>query len=130
MPTIVNIAALGNLNVLNNPREPSEGRRIIPATLDFTAETQFDFDLASIFNNKTFTQLQTLYVDNSLNQNDATILMRSSGQSIPVAKNTAGYYTLFANAPPKFSIISTSSAVKVGIAMMNWYVEPFTWGGF
>ena len=130
MPTVVNIPSLGNLNVLNSPREPANGRSIIPVTMDFTNETQFDFDLASAYNNKTFADLQTLYIDNSANANDITVTVRSSGQTIPVAKNTAGYYTIFANAPPKFSVVSTSSAVKVYMAMMNWFVEPITWGGF
>lgn len=130
MTTIVDINGAGILNVLSSRKEPSEGRRIIPAILDFTNETQFDFDLASQYNNKAFTLLQTVYIDNSANANDAQIVVRSSGQSIPVPKNSAGYYTVFCNAPPKISIISTSSAVKVGVALLNWFEDPYVWTGF
>ena len=119
------IGTLGIQNVLTGGM-PCEGAKVLPYVMDFSAASQYDFDLTGQYQGNQFTTLQCAYIDNSANGSSLTISMNVTNQTIVVPKNSCGYFTLVMPAPPKLSV-TTAGLVKVYMALMNFYIPPTVW---
>lgn len=123
------IGQLGQLPIFNalTGLLPCEGARALPYVADFSINTEYDFDFTLQFNQKQFTAIQGLYIDNSKNAQSVTVTcLGGTEQTIVAPPNSCGYYTLLSTSPPKFSVAS-SGAVSVFLAFLNFYVPPTVW---
>lgn len=105
---------------------PCEGAKAMPYVADFSATTEYDFDFTQQVQNKQFTTVQGLYVDNSANASSVVITVGGTNQTITVKANTCGYYTLLSTGNPSFKITS-AGGVSVPLVFLNFYVPPTVW---
>jgi len=123
---MTNVTNAGLNSVMNN-EIPCEGTKAITYTADFSLSSNFVFDLTQQFNNKQFTSLQTIYVDNSANAaNNLIVTIGTTGQTVTIPPKFVGYIPVIATNPPVISF-TTAATGKVYIALLNFYVPGQSW---
>lgn len=125
MVAVANPSGAG-LTAIPNGALPCEGTKAFPFTLDFTTTNAYLFDLTQQFNQKQFTTLQTVYIDNSNNGSRTDIVCNGTGQVISAPPFTQGYYDILQPTPQKFAVQSAGN-VAVGIQLLNFYIPPAVW---
>lgn len=115
----------GNFSVLNGST-PCEGTKAYPFNLDFTANSAYLVDLTQQYQQKQFTTLQTVWIDNKDNDNDLEIICGTTSQRIIAPGGTQGFYAMLQPSPPKFTV-QTSGSLIVNIALLNFYIPPVVW---
>jgi len=120
------IASNGSNIQSANGFQPCEGPRCLSYNLDFSAATEYDFDLTQQQQQGQFTTLQTVYIDNSSNAAALTLTVQGTNQVITWAPNTQGFVTIVSQVPAKFSI-STSGGILIAVQLMNFYIPPAMW---
>jgi hypothetical protein len=105
---------------------PCEGYRAAPFLLDFNVGADYLIDFTQPQQNKQFTTIQTVYVDNSLNTSDLVIAVEGTQQRQVVPKNTCGYFVLVAPTPTKVRL-SSSGAFVIPVQFLNYYIPPTVW---
>lgn len=115
----------GNFPTLNGSL-PCEGTKVFPFNLDFNAANAYNIDLTQAFNQKQFTTLQTVYIDNALNPSSLEIICSTTGQQIIAPPFSQGFYIMLQPSPPKFSV-QTSGVLVLEIILLNFYIPPAVW---
>lgn len=117
---------------IGNSLIPQEGPLAVCAVLNFGLSVAFLMDGESLFGSanpvSTFSQLQTIYVDNQGSDNGISIAVGGSGQFIQVKGRTQGYYQVIA--PNLLNLIITCTDVNnttAQIILLNYVVPPFQW---
>jgi hypothetical protein len=123
---MVQVAGLvGNFSTPNGSF-PCEGTKSYPVQLDFSVANGWLCDFTQQFNQKQFTTLQTVYVDNSNNPQPVIITCSGTGQVITAPAMSQGYYSLLQPTPPQLNVAS-AGAVKVTLQFLNFYIPPTVW---
>lgn len=124
---MVAVAIPGGQFPVPNGAVPCEGTKVFPFNLDFTAgKNAYSIDLTSQYNQKQFTTLQTVYIDNSNNPAILQIVCSVTGQVITAPALSQGYYAILQPSPPKL-IAQTLGGVVVLIQLLNFYIPPVVW---
>ncbi len=100
----------------------------ISFVLDFTTNTQYQLDYATLDQPNIFGVAKSLYFDNLNNNQTVTVLVEGSNQRFQIPANSAGYYRL--NSPTKTRINFTTGAaqaVTCNVAVYNFDVAPIIW---
>lgn len=105
---------------------PCSGAKCIPYNADFSANAQYDFDFSQQIQGGQIDNIQTAFVDNTLNPQNLVLTINGTSQRIQIAKNTAGYYSLLTPSLPKVSA-TTTGLVLVYFAFLNFYIPPTVW---
>ncbi len=103
-----------------------EGQKSVAITIDFNLGSTWEFDFTTLQQQKTFTTVQTVFIDNSLNNQDVVVTINSTNQRFVVANNTCGYYTLIAPPSTIVTVVSTG-LVLVNFQFLNFYIPPTIW---
>lgn len=111
----------------NNGAVPCEGTKVFPFNLDFTAVNAYLIDLTQQYQQKQFTTLQTVYIDNSNNNSILQVVCSVTGQVITAPALSQGYYAILQPSPPRLQV-QTNGGVIVTIQLMNFYIPPVVWG--
>jgi hypothetical protein len=126
---MVTNAPVGNIGIVQpqNGQLPCEGAKCVPANLNFLLNASYLVDLTPFYNNKQFTTLQTIYVDNTQNTSPLTMQIGGTGQTITVPALRGGYFPVLATVPPRV-IFSSAGAFTVFVALLNFYLPGQNWG--
>jgi len=118
--------ALPDLPVYNGC-PPLEGPKAVPFVCGFSALiTSIPIDLTLLFERKSITQIQTVFIDNSANAQEFTLTSLGTNQAIVAGANSQGYYPVLATVPPKFTA-STPGAVNVSLQFLNVPMAAAVW---
>jgi hypothetical protein len=125
---MANNVPVPNLGIIApmNGQVPCEGAKCIPASLNFATNASYLLDLTPFYQNKQFTTLQTIYVDNTQNTAALTITINGTNQTIVVPAGSGGYFPVLAMQPPKLTFASTG-AFTVFVALLNFYLPGQVW---
>jgi hypothetical protein len=116
----------GNIPALNGSL-PCEGTKVFPYILDFTGgKNAYAIDLSQQAQQKQFTTLQTVYVDNSANTAALQIICGTTGQIITCPALSQGYFAILQPMPPQFQVQTTGNLILT-IQLLNFYIPPCVW---
>jgi len=105
---------------------PPEGAKAIPIPLDFTTNATYSLDYGDLMQQRNFSMVQSLYVDNGANGSAVIIAMNGTGQSITFPANSQGYVSVLLQNPVKIDFTSAGlTAVKV--FLLNFPVAGHIW---
>lgn len=116
---------LGNFK-LPNGEMPCEGTKAFPVVLDFTAANAYLVDFTQQYQQKQFTTVQCVFIDNSENSDDLDVICQTTKAVITAPPFSQGFYTLLQPSPPVFQVQSNGNLV-VEIVFLNFYVPPTVW---
>ena len=115
----------GNFPVVNGAL-PCEGTKAFPFKLDFSATNAWLIDLTPQWQQKQFTTLQCVWMDNSLGDENLEIICDVTEQSIICPPRSQGFFELLQPVPPKF-MVQTNDTITKQIILLNFYIPPQTW---
>lgn len=126
MTTAVTNPTLNPTQGLYNALIPKEGPRVYPLSLDFSADTSFSLDLLQIVNRGYMSFIQTIFVDNSLNDEAVTITPDIAYQPLKIPPRSQGYLPILVPNQPKL-VFSSSGGVKVVVNLLNIPLPAQVW---
>lgn len=113
---------------------PCEGPKTIPILIDFSLGNTFTADLSVIQNLAFITCVETVFIDNS--QNTAPLKVSTSPntkQDLYIPAGAQAYLPILQTNPAVLTFFTTT-ALKIMVQLLNFYVPPFVWntgsGGF
>lgn len=113
------------VGIYNGPI-PREGPKCIPVALAFATNNTYTIDFTLLWNRGAITELQAVYIDNSLNGSPVSLNVNGSNQTITAPPQSQGIYPIFCPNPPKFTAQS-AGGVNVGMQFLNVPVTCLTW---
>jgi hypothetical protein len=105
---------------------PTEGPKVIPVILDFTQAEALSVDLGYQQQQLLISAIQSVFVDNSLNESPLAIVVGNNVQTLSVPGGYQGYLNVDCPNPPKF-ILSCAGGQKAKIIFQNYEVNPILW---
>lgn len=114
-----------SVGIYNGPI-PREGPKDIPISLDFSIQNTYQIDFTLIQQRGLISELQAVYIDNSLNASSVSLIVNGSNQKIVSAANSQGFYPILAPNPPKFTSQSIGG-VAVQMHFLNIPITCLTW---
>jgi len=123
---MVQMAPLQGNFVTTNGELPCEGTKALPFNLDFTVANAYLIDLTQQYNQKQFTSIQCVYVDNSLNPSPLQIIAGTTNQVTTCPPFSQGFFELLLPTPPKL-MVQTVGVLIVNIQLLNFYIPPEVW---
>ena len=113
---------------------PKGGPKAVPVSLDFGAangQAEWILDAQNMQALGRFSNLQTIWVDNSLNTQLLTITMGGSGQVLKVQPGKQGYYPVLSANPiyVVFSVPATNGTDATVIMLLNFPCPFAEWTG-
>lgn len=111
---------------VNGQLVASEGPRAVPLLLDFSTNIEYDIDLQNVEARSFISMIQSVFVDNSGSTQPVSIIMQNTGQTIIVAPNRQGYFTVLCPNPSRMSFISTGG-IMLRIFLLNFPVTNGDW---
>lgn len=120
------------LNILpqtvKNNLWPKEGPQAVPLTFDFTVANAYAVDLGIQAQQRKFSFIQTVYVDNSANAKVLTIAFDVLNQQIQVPAHMQGYFPVLVMPTPRLTVTSAGGSTAM-VFLLNFPVAPAMWAG-
>jgi hypothetical protein len=91
--------------------------------LDFTTTNAYLVDFTQQYTQKQFTTLQCVYIDNSQNLDELSVIVNGTNQTITAPPQSQGFYEVLATSSPKFNI-ETNGNLIVQVIFLNFYIPP------
>lgn len=123
---MVQMAPLQGNFTTTNGELPCEGTKALPFNLDFTVADAYLIDLTQQYNQKLFTSIQCVYIDNSLNPSPLQIICGTTNQVTTCPPFSQGFFELLLPTPPKL-MVQTIGVLVVNIQLLNFYIPPDVW---
>lgn len=121
----------GNIVPVPNMRVPLQGSQAFPMLADFTASAAIDGSFQSAFDSGEFDYCQSVYIDNSNNPGNLTLVfpgIGQRGQTIIAAPFTQGYYPCSPSMmDPRFTLAAGLGQI-VPLIFYNIPLPYFVWG--
>lgn len=116
---------------VTNSRDPTEQPIAIPLHFDFTAAETYVVDLSTMLQRGTISGIQTLYFDNSVNNQRVLVTVQGSEQRISLRAGWQGYVPVLAPQPCVFDFTCEGSTTgeDVLIELVNVPMPCFMWVG-
>jgi hypothetical protein len=110
---------------------PRGGPKCVPVPLAFVTQTGFILDLQNMQALNRFSNLQTLYIDNSGNSQILIVTVGRGGQQIKAPAGSQGYYPILASNPLNlnFSVAATSPTDTAYVFLLNVPLPSSQWVG-
>ena len=125
-PVQPNEVAVIPFEVFNGPF-PLEGPKAIPFICQFTGSIgAIPIDFTGIFQRGLITLIQTVFIDNSNNTQETTLVANGTNQTIIAPSQSQGYYNIAVTNPPRF-IVSSGGGVNVPMQFLNVAVTSSIW---
>lgn len=118
---------------VTGPMPKSEGKRAFPINLDFSVENSIDVDLQLLADQKKFSALWTLFVNNV---SDLTLTFAPFNQKYRLAADgsgaaISGFFPLALVNPPRFTAVSTPFPGNIiQLIFYNYSIKPVVWNAF
>jgi len=106
---------------------PKEGPKVVPFNFDFTVNASYDIDLQNQQTRGFITMVQTIWIDNSLNDQPLTIVFSVVGQKVKAPPRWQGYFPVMVINPPRFTVSSVGSTGSAQIGLMNVPFPAAAW---
>lgn len=104
---------------------PAEGPVTIPVARDMSAATESEIDLTQNVNDKWVSFLSGVYIDNSENTEEITLVVQGSKQSVNFPALKQGWVPLFVPNPPVFTLSQSAVGGTVRLQFVNFPVWPY-----
>lgn len=108
-PSLTNVSGQ-NIYSTINATIPTEGPKAIPQTLDFTLANTIVVDFTLAMSQGKITAIQTLWLDNSANEQPVQITVEGTAQVITFPAGAQGTIPIIAANRPKFTCVSLGNA--------------------
>lgn len=106
---------------------PIEGSQVVPLIVDFTIESPANFNLQDLQMKQKLEQVQSLFIDNSLNPAALSITSRGTGQVMTVPGFWQGYLPVLCTASnPHLSFLTTGTPT-VNVQLINAPMPAEMW---
>lgn len=106
---------------------PKEGPVALPVIYDFSGgTTSYVTDMVFIHQQGRLTMVQTLYLDNSLNNGTLTVSCSVLNQSFTLQPGAQGYFPVLCSGQVKFTV-SSAGSVNATVAYINTAISGFQW---
>jgi hypothetical protein len=127
MPTISG-NSVTPISVISQGFKP-QGNQMIPISLDFTgANATYTIDLTSLRQGYLFTDVETLFLDNSNNPNSVKVTASISGQTFEAPPYSNGFYRISGSPGSTLTLSSVGGASAVSNAQLyNFPIPPIVW---
>jgi hypothetical protein len=112
-------------NVSNN-QVPTEGPKVIPVTLDFSAGQSFLVNLSYQQQQLQISQIQSVYIDNSLNAEPLVLSIGNNLQSVSIPGGMQGYLNIDCPNPPIITATCTGGE-RAKVIFQNFEAQPILW---
>lgn len=106
---------------------PKEGPKAIPFNFDFSVQPSYAVDLQNQQARGFISMVQTIWIDNSLNDQPVSILFDVIGQNVKFGPRWQGYFPVMVVNPPKF-LISSPGGQTTQVVLMNVPFPAGNWG--
>lgn len=127
---IIEQNALADVPVQNQVL-PKGGPKAVPISLNFgtTGNAAYSLNAQNMQALGKFSNMQTIYVDNSGNTQLLTITMGGSGQKVKVKAGYQGYYAVLSGNPltVDFSVPATNATDTTNVFLLNFPLAPYAW---
>lgn len=100
--------------------------KAIPVIYDFSQAASFTTDLTSQKLTGKLTIFQSIFIDNSQNNQAITVQMAGLGQQISIPAQYQGIFPVFVSDQPLFTVSSQGSGIAK-VAYSNAHLPPCTW---
>lgn len=107
-------------------KEPKSGSKAIPVTYDFSQAASFTTDLTAQKLQGKLTIFQSVYIDNSNNNQPITVQMSGLNQKISIPAQYQGIFPVFVSDQPVFFVSSQGSGTAL-VAFSNAHLPPAVW---
>jgi hypothetical protein len=108
---------------------PKSGAHAVSVAYNFTTQASFNTDLTSLAQQGKLTNVQTVYVDNTSNNEPVIVLSIVTNQSISVPAGVQGYYTMLVSSAMQFTVSSTGNGTTVQVQYIDVIIPPSQWDG-
>lgn len=98
---------------------PEEGPKVVPFNFDWQTSPSYAVDLQNQQARAVITMVQTIWIDNSLNDFPVSIRFDVVGQNLKAPPRWQGYFPVMVSNPPRFVVSSAGSTASTQISLMN-----------
>jgi len=117
-----------------NQLVPKEGPKAIPLSLDFSVTSSYYLDYQNMQARAFMSEVQCLFIDNSNNNAQLTVLINGTFQLLKVDAFTQGYYPVLVPSPirltfstPQNAALGGATGTPVSIFLMNIPMAGAVW---
>lgn len=111
-----------------NSLVPAEGPKVLTVPLPFGTATIVNVDLTQAYENKSFSFVQCLYLDNSLNASGVTLSIQGTAQTFTCPPGSIGAYSVIAAIRAKMTFQS-AGGVNLNALLLNVPLPADVWYG-
>jgi hypothetical protein len=115
---------------VKNQMVPDEGPKAVPLFLDFTTETQYQFDALQMQQQGYMSMIQTVWVDGIDLTGDVYMLFNGSNQRVRIGMSMQGYINVLCPNPSSIQFIDPSGAGGIGqlrVQLINVPIPGIQW---
>lgn len=113
---------------ISNALVPAKGPKALRVPMDMTAAASYDVDLTSFVNGGALGGMQSMFVDNSLNNAQVIVTFSGSSQKITIPPLSQGVYPVLANPnTPQFNVASSGGTGSVILFAFDFASVYFQW---
>jgi hypothetical protein len=121
-PVATNLA----IQPVDTGKTPPRGAKAVPVNFDFSTGAIFDVDLTQLKNLGQIEIIQSIFIDNSQNNQAITVTVANTTQSIAVGPTSQGVYPILVTDKAKFTVSSAGNG-KAQIQLINAALPPAQW---
>jgi hypothetical protein len=122
----INVNALQFYTTQNLEVPPEGPKAVALPALDFTVTNQYSLNMQSFQQNKQFSAVQAMFIDNSQNGSQLVIQVQGSPFALNVAPNRQAYLTILAPNPANI-LFSSNGAATSFVMLLNFPVVNHDW---
>ena len=112
-------------------QDPTLGQSMRFGEFDFSSDLSYVIHLPSVSNANTFGVPQSIFVDNSDNDNIINVLVEGTNYSFPVPAGAIGYFNIDAQSSSNILLTSEGNTpVPVTVVLYNFKIAPCVWYRF
>jgi hypothetical protein len=106
---------------------PAGGPKVVPTLVDFSNAASVTLDGQQIVSQGKIEYLQGVFIDNSANVNNLSLLMSTTNQLIICPKKSQGYFSIMVPDPPQIIASTTQANIQIPMFFYNIPIQPAVW---
>jgi hypothetical protein len=103
---------------------PAGGPKVVPTLVDFSNAASVTLDGQQIVSQGKIEYLQGVFIDNSANVNNLSLLMSTTNQLIICPKKSQGYFSIMVPDPPQIIASTTQLIFKFQCSFIIFQFNP------
>ena len=121
-PVATNLA----IQPVDTGKTPHRGAKAVPVNFDFSLNAAYDVDLTQLKNLGQIEIVQSVFIDNSQNNQAIVVTVFGTTQSIAVGPTSQGVYPILVTDKARFTVSSAGNG-KAQIQLINAQLPPAQW---